>query len=298
MPGEPASGRLDPASAPGDGQGRAELVTGERRRLGSEPPHGPHRPEDDEPGQQQADGPGGEGRPVGQLGAAASAEGSLGIGCGEPDLDGLGIGAGLGPRGVRDVGGPAQSLVGGPAMADDGGGLDDDPVSGQARCTGELQAVAEGAQPRSDATDLLPHGAVDEGASGPHRQDVAAVVVLALVDLAGDDVVGAPGRCRGAQPDLQEQLGIVPAHLLGAHDSDRARVGHGGEELFEAVLLRGGVVVEEPEPHLVLRRLLTGLHGRHELLLVGGDRRERTGGAGDRTGAGQQQVAHGGARSA
>ena len=107
-------------------------------------------------------------------------------------------------------------------MADDGSGFDDDAVSGQARGARELQAVTEGAEPRGDAADLLPHGAVDEGAGCSYGQDVAAVVVLPLVDLAGDDVVGATGRGSGAQPDLQEQLGVVPAHLLGSDDSHGA----------------------------------------------------------------------------
>ena len=96
--------------------------------------------------------------------------------------------------------------------------------------------------------------------------------MLALVDLAGDDVVGATGRGSGAQPDLQEQLGVVPAHLLGSDDSHGARIGRGGQEPLEAVLSRSGVIMEQPEPHLVLRHLRGGLGGGHEPLLVGGDR--------------------------
>ena len=157
-------------------------------------------------------------------------------------------------------------------MADDGGGFDDDAVSGQARGARELQAVAEGAEPRGDAADLLPHGPVDEGAGGSHGQDIAAVIVLALVDLAGDDVVGAPGRGGSAQPDLQKQLGVVPAHLLGPDDSHGAGVGRSGQQPLEAVLSGRGVVMEQPEPHLVLRHLRGGLGGSHEPLLVGGDR--------------------------
>ena len=87
-------------------------------------------------------------------------------------------------------------------MADDGSGFDDDAVSGQARGARELQAVTEGAEPRGDAADLLPHGPVDEGAGCSYGQDVTAVIVLALVDLAGDDVIGTAGRGGGAQPDL------------------------------------------------------------------------------------------------
>ena len=180
-------------------------------------------------------------------------------------------------------------------MADDGTGLNDDPVSGQARGAGELQTVPEGAEPGGDASDLLPHCTVNEGAGRPHGQDIAAVIVLPLIDLAGNDVVGAAGRGRGAQADLQKQLRIVPAHLLGTDDPHGAGIGRSGEELFEAVLLGGGVVVEEPEPHLVLRRLLRLLYGSHELLLVGRDRRERTGGASDGTGTGQQKITNRGA---
>ena len=157
-------------------------------------------------------------------------------------------------------------------MADDGGGFDDDAVSGQARGARELQAVAERAEPRGDAADLLPHGPVDEGPGGSHGQDVAAVIVLALVDLSGDDVVSAPGRGRGSQPDLQEQLGVVPAHLLGSDDPHGARIGRGGEQSLEAVLSGRGVVMEQPEPHLVLWHLRSSLGGGHEPLLVGGDR--------------------------
>ena len=120
--------------------------------------------------------------------------------------------------------------------------------------------------------------------------------MLPLIDLAGNDVVGAAGRGRGAQSDLQKQLRIVPAHLLGTDDPHGAGIGRSGEELLEAVLLGGGVVVEEPEPHLVLRRLLRFLCGSHdELLLVGRNRRERTGGAGDGTGTRQQKIANRGA---
>ena len=56
--GEPPPGRPDPSTASGHGQSRTELITGQRRRLGGEAPHGPHQSENDEPGQQQADGPG------------------------------------------------------------------------------------------------------------------------------------------------------------------------------------------------------------------------------------------------
>ena len=298
VPGESAPGRLDPSTAAGHRQGRTEFVAGKRWRLGGKPPYGPHRPEDDEPGQQQADGAGGEGRPVGELCAAAGAEGSLRVGLGEPDLDGLGVGADLGTQGVGDVGGTAQSLVGGPPVTDNGGGLDDDPVSGQARRAGELQAVAERSEPRGDAADLLPHGAVDEGAGCSYGQDVAAVVVLALVDLTGDDVVGAPGRGRGPQSDLQKQLRIVPTHLLGANDPHGAGVGCSGEKMLETALLGRGVVMEQPEPHLMLWYILGGIGRSHEPLLVGGDRRERSCGTGDGTGTGQQQVAHRSSRTA
>ena len=298
MLGEPAPGGLDPSAAAGHGQSRAELVAGQRRSLGGQAPHEPHQSEDDEPGQQQTDGTGGEGRPVGELGAAPSPEGSLRVGLGKGDLDGLGIGAGRRVGGVGDGCGAAKPLVGGPSVADDGGGFDDDAVSGQARGARELQAVAEGAEPRGDAADLLPHGPVDEGAGCSYGQDVTAVIVLALVDLAGDDVVGAAGRGGGAQPDLQEQLGVVPTHLLGSDDSHGAGIGRGGEQPLEAVLGGRGVVMEQPEPHLVLRHLRGGLGGGNEPLLVGGDRRECTGGAGNGTRARQQQVPHRGARPA
>jgi len=90
------------------------------------------------------------------------------------------------------VGGPAQPLVGGPAVTDDGGGLDDDPVSGQARGAGELQAVTEGTQPRGDATDLLPHGAVDEGTGRFHGQKVAGGGVLGSASLRRKPWAPAP----------------------------------------------------------------------------------------------------------
>ncbi|GAV93978.1 hypothetical protein ADENT20671_0743 [Actinomyces denticolens] len=133
-------------------------------------------------------------------------------------------------------------------MPDDGARDDDDPVPGQSQCVGELEALGEQGHVGRGASDSLPGPAGDERAGGAHGEHVAAVVVLTLVDLTGDDVVGPARRAGGPQPDLEEQVGVVPIDLLGACQRDRAGGGDGLEELGQAVGLRGGVVVEEPEP--------------------------------------------------
>ena len=109
-------------------------------------------------------------------------------------------------------------------MPDDGLRDDDDAVAGQPDRPRQLEPVVEDGELGRGAVQLLPHGAVDEGAGGADRQDVGAVVVLALVDLTGDDVVGPARRRGGAQPDLEQLLGIVPVDLLGPDQSGGARL--------------------------------------------------------------------------
>ena len=83
-------------------------------------------------------------------------------------------------------------------MADDGSGFDDDAVSGQVRGARELQAVTEGAERGIESADGLVGLGTDEQTGGADTEDVARAIVLALVDLAGDDVIGAAGRGAGA----------------------------------------------------------------------------------------------------
>ena len=133
-------------------------------------------------------------------------------------------------------------------MADAGTGHDDDAVTGQAQGAGDRQAVAEGADVIAQGVQGGPGGAADEGPGGADGEDVAAGVVLALVDLALDDVVGAARGGGGAQADFEELLGMLPVDLLGPGHGDGAGVGDDRPQLGQAGGLGSGVVVEEPYP--------------------------------------------------
>ena len=233
---------------PGHGPGRGELVARQARGLGQQPPRGADEPQNEDPGQQERQGPGGEGRPGPQLGRPARPEGALGVGLGLAD-DGLAplpVPVGRARRGGAEAG--PQAEVGGAPVADAGAGHDDDAVTGQAQGAGDCQAVAEGADVVAQGVQGGPGGAADEGPGGAHGEDVAAGVVLALVDLALDDVVGAARGGGDAQADLEELLGTLPVDLLGPGHGNGAGVGHDRPQLGQAGGLGSGVVVEEPYP--------------------------------------------------
>jgi len=125
---------------------------------------------------------------------------------------------------------------------------DDDAPPFQPQGAGDGQAVGEDGDVISHRAQGGPGRTVHQGARGPHGQDVAAVVVLTLVDLAVDDVVRAPGSGRGAQPDFQELVRVVPVDLLGAGHRDRAGVAHRAQQPLQALGLGCAVIVEEPQP--------------------------------------------------
>ena len=133
-------------------------------------------------------------------------------------------------------------------MTDTGAGHDDDAVTGQAQGAGDGQAIAEGADVVAQGVQGGPGGAADEGPGGADGEDVAAGVVLALVDLALDNVVGAARGAGGAQADLEELLGTVPVDLLGPGHGDGAGVGDDRPQFGQAGGLGRGVVVKEPYP--------------------------------------------------
>jgi hypothetical protein len=95
---------------------------------------------------------------------------------------------------VQGVGGPHPPLEGGDVP--DGGGRDDGhPVPGAADPQAQVHVLADQGQCGVEPADVVEHAAADEHARGRHHQDVAARVVLALVDVAGDDV-GEPTATR------------------------------------------------------------------------------------------------------
>ena len=72
--------------------------------------------------------------------------------------------------------------------------------------------------------------------------------MLALVDLARDDVIGPARRRGGAQPDLEEVLGLIPIDLLGPDQRGRARLRDRGQKSLETSRGRRRIVVEQPQP--------------------------------------------------
>ena len=85
--------------------------------------------------------------------------------------------------------------------------------------------------------------------------------MLPLIDLARHNVIGPARRRGGAQPHLEELLGIVPIDLLGPDQCGGSRLRNRREKSLEAARSRCDVIVEQPQPALgphVLPILPTG----------------------------------------
>ena len=86
--------------------------------------------------------------------------------------------------------------MGGLGVEDDGLRDDQRAVAGQRGPPAEVDVVAEDRQLLVEATELLEHPAAHEHAGGVDREDLADVVVLALVVLAPLETGLAVARCR------------------------------------------------------------------------------------------------------
>ena len=253
----------DGTAAARDGQSGPQLGTGKGRGFGQQSRPGTDDSQDEEPDQKQGDGPVGESRPSGQLSGAARAEGAVRVGIVCVHLRSRGLLSHGGAPGSASLRG-AQPQVAGATVLNDGLRNDDDAVPGQSNRSRQLKTVVEDRELRRGAIKFFPHGAIDEGAGGTDRQDIGAVVVLPLIDLARHNVIGPARRRGGAQPHLEELLGIVPIDLLGPDQCGGSRLRNRREKSLEAARRRCDVIVEQPQPALgphVLPILPTGPAG-------------------------------------
>ena len=169
--------------------------------------------------------------------------------------------------------GGAQTQVAGTPMPDHGPGDDNDAMPGQADRPRQLEAVIEDREGWRGTAQLLPDGTVDEGSGGPDRQDVGAVVMLTLIDLAGHDIVGPARRDSGAKPDFEQALGAVPVDLLGADQRSGTGLGDRRQQSLQTGRCGRGVVVKQPEPVAAVpavdRTPRAGLPGGRRLDVLG-----------------------------
>jgi len=142
----------------------------------------------------------------------------------------------------------AQPLVAGAGVVHDRAGDHHHPVPGEARAAAELEAVAEGPEGRIRAAEAVPHVAADQRAGEPDGEHVVDGVVLALVDLVVVDGVEAAGGRGGADPHLEEALGLRPVALLGTGHRDGGPGLRGAEQEVEGLGRGRGIVMEEPQP--------------------------------------------------
>ena len=87
---------------------------------------------------------------------------------------------------------------------------DDHALAGQLGPPAEVDVVAEERERRVEAAQPVPDVAADQQPGGADGQHVVAMVLLALVALAGLDL-GAPAATAGhGQADLEQHVGVVP----------------------------------------------------------------------------------------
>ena len=87
-------------------------------------------------------------------------------------------------------------------MADHGLGHHNYAVTSQAHDFRQFQAVTEGAKVLAKATKFNEGVVIHQDAGATDCQHVNAVIVLALVDLAGHDLIGAASTGGNAQTHL------------------------------------------------------------------------------------------------
>ena len=131
-----------------------------------------------------------------------------------------------------------------------GDGLRDQahPQAGAAHTPAEVDVVAEQGQRRVEPAQPFPHVAADQHARAGDGQDLAGAVVLTVVELTLFQTgLAAAGPVDG-DTDLDQEPAVEPVTELGAQDSGAGVVVRRGQQLFEGVLLRGEVVVDQPQP--------------------------------------------------
>ena len=87
-------------------------------------------------------------------------------------------------------------------VVDHGVGRHHDPDPGPMAAPAEVDVVAEDRQPRVEAVEVLPHVAAHQHPGGADRENVADLVVLALVELARFDPGVATAAERGGDSDF------------------------------------------------------------------------------------------------
>ena len=100
-------------------------------------------------------------------------------------------------------------------------GHDDDPVTCQVCPPGEIEVVPEPPESGVEAAEGVEDIAADEHSRGVDAQDVAAVVVLALVGLAAGRASGAAAGAGDLLADLEQTGRVVPGGELGARNAHR-----------------------------------------------------------------------------
>ena len=110
------------------------------------------------------------------------------------------------------------SVVGRPCDAGGGEpharrGHDGDAVPGQAGAHAEVEAVVDGRERGIESVERLPDGVPDEDGGRIEAEHVAESVVLALVELVGDDR-DAPAEARHGASEAGDPARLVPVHEL------------------------------------------------------------------------------------
>jgi hypothetical protein len=135
---------------------------------------------------------------------------------------------------------------------DDGRRHHDHAVPGEMGAPAQVEVARDpgraGVEPRVETLQGVPDVAAHEHPGTADREDVAAPVVLALVDLVAVDAGHPQPQRRRGEADVEQPLVVVPADLLAAGDADGGSGLDGQQELLEGVVSGCRVVREEPEP--------------------------------------------------
>ena len=137
---------------------------------------------------------------------------------------------------------------GGLAMMHHGGRGHDDAIPATVGTPAEVQVVAEQRQRRIEPAQLVPCVATHQHARAAHGQDVAHVVVLALVELVPLESRDAVARAGDGDADLDEHLGVAPPAQLRSEDLRTGVPVGGAQQVCESGRRGRGVVVQQPHP--------------------------------------------------
>ena len=103
-------------------------------------------------------------------------------------------------------------------------------------------------QARVEPAELVPHVATDQHPGRPDGEDVAAPVVLALVELAAVQPGLPAATAADRDADLQQPGRVVPAAHLGTGDPDRRARVDDRQQPAQGLRLGRAVVVQQPQP--------------------------------------------------